>query len=527
MQGARAIRNLAIHRHTDQNPGMNKPHLSMISGIAIALIAASAPTVFAEKEKQSPASAPKIKTPEKAESAISAARRAFEGGAHAEAVKLALPLAEKGDADAIYLLGFAHETGQGAELSPKKAEEFYRKGLAKNHPDSAYRLAFMLLGGKDKARITEAQALLEKQALIEPAIAGRILGEAFLLGRFSGTPDPEKAILWWKKSADVGDIPSMLFLARFYDGQMGFPEKTDLEISTSYFEKAAAAGNTAAMVTVGARLLYGPEKGRDEKRGLDFLGKAIAANDAAAYQVRGNWQEIIKQDSKAALAEYERGAAANHLECMVQAAQYYLDGKGTKKDTQRGTDLLKKAAEGGNAQAHFFLAAQILKVEKADRIVGYGHLLAAANGGLPTAQNELGLFYLSGALGLADINSAVAWFTQAAKSNFPSAQNNLAALFERGTGVERNYATAAQLYTAAAQQGNAPATLALARFQAAGVAGAIDLPRAWALGKIAENRGEQNAAKFLETLEKDFTKDQLSKAKEQLELLSGKQPAKK
>ena len=55
---------------------------------------------------------------------------AFQAGRHAKAVELAKPLAEKGNADALYLLGFAHETGKGAEVSRDKALEFYRKAAA-------------------------------------------------------------------------------------------------------------------------------------------------------------------------------------------------------------------------------------------------------------------------------------------------------------------------------------------------------------------------------------------------------------
>ncbi len=452
----------------------------------------------------------------KAGSPAEAARKAFESGDHAGAVKLARPLAEKGDADAIYLMGFAHETGRGAEASAKKAEEFYRRGLEKNHADSAYRLAFLLMATKDETSVLEAQAILEKQAATDPAVAGRVLGEAFLLGRFTGQPDADKAISWWKKAAGAGDVASMLFIARFYDGQMGFIDKMDPALSLSYFEKAAEAGNTGAMVAVGSRLLYGDEKGRDEKRGRALLEKAIANGDSSGYFALGTWQERVKEDSKAALAEFERGKDAGQTECMIQAASYYIEGKGTKKDLARGVKILETAAEAGSAQAHLMLAANALQAEKPDAATGYRHLVAAANGGLTAAQNELGLFYLSGALGVVDVSAAVSWFSRAGQANFAAAQNNLAALHERGAGVEQSYEKAAQLYALAAQQGHAGATLALARFHAAGAATKINRPLAWALAKVAEDRGEPNAAEFLATLEKEFSKEQLAEAKAEL-----------
>ena len=456
-----------------------------------------------------------------------AARKAFEKGDHQEAVKLAQPLAEKGDPDANYLLGFAYETGQGVGRSAENAEKHYRQGLAKGHADSAYRLAFILMSSKDEASLKEAKTILENQAVSDPAIAGRILGEAYLLGRFTAKPDSDTAVSWWKKAADAADVPSMLFLARFYDGQMGFADKADAKLSLQYFEKAANAGNSGAMVDLGARLLYGAEAERNEKRGLDFLNKAIEAKDATAYLALGTWQETIKKDPKAALAEFERGKDAGQPDSMIRAANYYLEGKGTEKDVSRGISILEKAAEGGNAQAHFILAARILQSEKPDVLAGYKHLLAASNGGLAAAQNELGLIYVSGSLGAEDVSAAASWFTRAAQAGYAAAQNNLAALHERGTGVEQSYEKAAQLYALAAQQGHAAATLALARFHAAGAATEIDRPRAWALAKIAEDRGETNAAKFIATLEKEFSEEQLAEAKKELARITSATPSDK
>ncbi len=449
-----------------------------------------------------------------------AATKAFENGDHEGAVKLALPLAEKGDADALYLLGFAHETGRGVAASSEKAGEYYRKGMDKDHAASAYRLAFLLMASKDETSILEARAILEKKALTDPAVAGRILGEAFLLGRFSGQPDGDKAVSWWKKAGEAGDVASMLFLARFYDGQMGFPEKSSAALSLKWFEKAAEAGNTGAMVAVGSRLLYGDEKNRDEKRGLALLEKAIAAKDYSAYFARGTWHETVKKDAEAALADFERGKDAGQPESMIRAAQFYLEGKGTKKDAPRAISILKTAAEAGNAQAHLILAANALQSGKPDTMAGYKHLVAAASAGLAAAQNELGLFYLGGGLGAADTSAAVSWFGRAAQSNNPAAQNNLAALHERGTGVDQSYETAARLYSLAAQQGHAGATLALARFQAAGAATEVNRPLAWALATIAKNRGEKNAPDFLATLEKEFSKEQLAEAKKELARLT-------
>ncbi len=460
-----------------------------------------------------PATSPRLPT----SSPASEAYTTYEKGEHAKAVELAKPLAEKGDKDAIYLMGFAYENGQGVEFSRDKAIEYYRMGQAKNHADSIYRLAGILLGSGQGDQAQEGRETLEKQAASDPTVAGRILGEAFLLGRLTPEPAPETAAKWWLKASNAGDVPSMVLLARLYDGQFGRTSLVNAKTAYEYFLKAAEKGDASAMVAVGIRLLKSDAVAPDEKKGIEWLNKAVEAKNYAGLLALGDYQANIKEDPKAALVFYDKGSEAGHAECMLRAASLYMEGKGTKKNTEYAVELLEKSSKAGNAQAHLFLASAIMAEESPDIGKAYGHLLTAANSGLPLAQNELGLFYLSGKMGVADISAALSWFGRAAQAGLPAAQNNLGALHERGAGVEQNYENAAKLYTLAAQQGNASATLALARFNAAGAAMAVNKPLAWALANLASEAGEKESAKtVIESIEKSMTKEELAKAKEEL-----------
>src|SRR5690606_35914356 len=142
---------------------------------------------------------------------------------------------------------------------------------------------------------------------------------------------------------------------------------------------------------------------------------------------------------KAALAQYEKGAEAGQPDCMQRLASFHFAGRGTEKDAEKGRAWLEKAAEAGSPLAAMEMASLIANDENPDLLAAYKYLLSAANSGAPLAQNELGLLYLSGKLGLADPAASVAWFTRAAKSGHPSAQNNLATLYERGMGVSVDY----------------------------------------------------------------------------------------
>ena len=469
--------------------------------------------------------------PAEVEGPAKTAMEAFQAGRHAKAVELATPLAAQGNAEALYLLGFAHESGQGVEASKEKALEYYRKAADGKHKDAVYRLSFILLASEKEDERDQARQALETAAKDDPAVAARILGEAYLRGLLTPAPDPDKAVFWWKRAADAGDILSVLLVARFYEGQFGFPELKDAKESLANYAKAAGLGNAGAMAALGSRLLSGDEKNRDEKKGREWLKKAIAAKEYSAYLALGDYEENVKKDLKAALAEYERGKDAGQIDCMLRTADFYLEGKGVEKDTDRGMALLTKAAEAGNPVANFRVAAQFLSKEKpeaADMFNGYGRLLAAANGNLSEAQNELGLLYLSGKLGVADTPAGVAWLTRAAQGGSAQAQNNLATLYERGIGgVPRNMENAGQLYSLAANQGHGPATLALARLIYEGVGTKPDPVKAWALATLASERGEKEADKLVTEIAVKLDEKQRAAAVKELETIkSGKAPDK-
>ncbi len=466
--------------------------------------------------------------PAEAEGPAKEAMEAFKAGRHAKAVELAKPLADQGNAEAIYLLGFASESGQGVEASKEKALEYYRKAAALKHKDAIYRLSFILLASEKEDERDQARQALETAAKDDPTVAARILGEAYLRGRLSPTADPDKAVFWWKQAANAGDIPSLLLVARFYEGQFGFPELKDAKEALANYAKAAGLGDAGAMAALGSRLLSGDEKTRDEKKGREWLKKAIEVKEYTAYLALGDYEENVKKDLKAALAEYERGKDAGQVDCILRTADFYIQGKGVEKDTARGLALLEKAAEAGNPVANFRLAVQALSVEKPDLLIGYGHLLKAASGNLVEAQNELGLLYLSGKLAAADSAAGVAWLTRAAQGGYAQAQNNLATLYERGAaGLTQNLENAGQLYSLAANQGHGPATLALARLLNEGVGIKPDPAKAWALATLAAERGTEDGKKLADEINSKLDEKQRTAAKKELDDIKSGKPADK
>ena len=486
------------------------------------LLAISLATATTSLSEEAPANVP-APLPKADQGPAKAALEKFREGKHSIAIDLARPLAEKGDADALFLMGFAAETGQGMVASRDSALENYKKAINAGHKDAVFRHALILLNSKDAEDRRAAQTELESAAEKDPGNAGRILGEAWMRGTLGQEPDFEKAAEWWKKAADAGDPTSMLMLARLYEGGFGFSEKSDPTQSLDYYKKATDLGEVSAYVPYGSRLLNGPPEIRDEDKGRELLAKAIEEKQITAYLALGDFEENVKENPSAALEQYKAGAEANQADCMLRLASFYLTGKAVEKNEETGREWLVKAVAQGSGAAALELASRLSQDEKPDVQEIYKYLLSASNTGIPAAQNELGLLYVSGNLGLSDPKAGAAWFTAAAKSAFAAAQSNLGTLYERGMGMEPDYNNAGQLYSLAANQGHPAATAGLARLHAAGLGTDQDLVKAWALASLAVERGDEESKAMLGDLTTRLNTEQIAAAKKEFELL--KKPA--
>jgi uncharacterized protein len=469
---------------------------------------------------------PKVEA-QKFEGPTAKAYEAYVAGRYDEAMKLVKPLVDKENPEALYLMGIAHESGQGAEASREKALEFYQKAAKKSHKDASLRITMILLSSDKYQERDEARKLLEEMAVKDVKTAGRVLGEAWLRGGLLGDkPDPKQAISWWERAASAGDIPSKKILANLYEGQMGNSEFKDQTKALKLYSEAADLGDVESMVILGSRLLNGDEAFRNEVRGFYWLNKAAEAGGTAAHFVLGNYQETIKTSDKAALAEYMRGVAVGDLDCMVQVANFSQAGRGMNKDVAKARELLREASQKGSPQAQFQYAMMLASEEKPNFGVIYVNLLSAANGNILPAQSELGLLYIGGQMGLADPISAVAWFTRAAKSGYAPAQNSLAALYESGSaGLERNMEYAGELYKLAANQGHPDAMLAIVRLTLSASTDKKDFPNAWAQVSLIAEQGHKGAEEMAKQIADQLDEKQLAEAKNLLKKYKAAQPA--
>ena len=490
----------------------------------LALLGTSQAAISLDSKDQSAA------VPAQAEGPMKEALDAFNDGRHIKAIDIARPLAEKGNADALFLMGFAYESGRGVDASREKAIDYYQKSSTAGQKDATYRLAQILLSSKEKSERAQGKKNLEEAAKKDPANAGRILGEAYIKGMIDDKPNFDEAVNWWTTASEAGDVPSILGLARLFEAKKEFPDKVDAKKALAFYQKAITLGDKSAMVAAGSRLLNGDESLRNEKEGRDLLSKALEEKQYDAYLALGDFEESVKKDLKAALKSYELGGANQQVDCALRAADFYFEGKGgTEKNAIKGIDWLRKAAETKNPVAGYRYAAKLMeapepderkpeeKVDAARR--AYDYLLNAATGGISQAQNEMALFYLSGAMGVADPSAAAGWFQRAAQEGNPVAMNNLATLYEKGYGVVQNFSQAGLLYEASARRGNAQGAVAVARLMASGAGTKKNIPQAWAWANIAIQNGDKDAKSILGEISTIATPKDIEDGKKELEKL--------
>jgi TPR repeat protein len=193
--------------------------------------------------------------------------------------------------------------------------------------------------------------------------------------------------------------------------------------AVALLEKLAASGSTRAKGDLGALLLRGQGVEQDVIRAEAMLNEAAKAGDSSATYTL--------------FIEYRKG--------------YFLP-----RDFGRSDALLErlKGMKGMEASLSIQAAEQILAHEKDDEQT----LIQRAEAGQYMAQYYVGKRKLDAQ----QPEEAKMWFQRAADQKFPVAIKELAEMYERGLGVDKDSTEAARLYIQAAELGYVPAQIRLA-----------------------------------------------------------------
>ena len=136
-------------------------------------------------------------------------------------------LAEAGNAEAIYHLGMAYQTGSGVAEDPAKALDAFRKAAALGDPLASYKLGCYYDG--QGAGLVEPDSKLALEYKLVAAKAGYALAQQDVGVLYARSGDVPAGLNWVAQSAAQGWSGGLMTLASVYNGAPGVepdPAKT-------------------------------------------------------------------------------------------------------------------------------------------------------------------------------------------------------------------------------------------------------------------------------------------------------------
>lgn len=334
-------------------------------------------------------------------------------------------LADKGSVFSSLLLRECYVKGIGVDKSPQKATEYLEKAAQAGHESSQYMLALQLLNGKQP----EQAATWFKKA----AAQGNV-GATFYFGNMlhKGTgvkQDKQSGIALLKQAAGKDFNAANYQLGLIYRDGDGVEK--DAAKAFSYIRKAALKGSPNAQWILGMMYLNGEGIAQD----YYFAAQWLAEQALTTHKKEIN--ELLKEDNEGPFSQY-----------LMGLRKYHVD-----KDYEAAIDCFKKVEKANNIEGTTMLAVCLANKDYKKRNLKKAiKQLTKAAATSPAAQYYLSAMYETGTGVDKDDAKAVELLKTAADKGVAYAQCKLGDRYMAGNGVEQNATKAALLYLDAEAQ---------------------------------------------------------------------------
>jgi TPR repeat protein len=164
---------------------------------------------------------------------------------YATALRLWRPLADQGNAEAQYALGFMYARGQGVKQNNAEAAKWWRRAADQGNTFAQYNLGALYDNGEG-VRQNKGEALKWYHLAAERGNDGAQFSVGLLY--FAGVAVPEnrvEAAKWWRRAADQGHIGAQAYLGLSYATGLGVPQ--DNIHAYTWLSVAAARGDQDAV----------------------------------------------------------------------------------------------------------------------------------------------------------------------------------------------------------------------------------------------------------------------------------------
>jgi TPR repeat protein len=208
--------------------------------------------------------------------------------------------ANQGLAQAQCALGAIFLEGRGGPKNSQTALQWFQKAADQGDVKARWNLSLIWVSGGDGVKRNLQQAFIECQIAAD---AGFVPAQSTLGVLFARMKKFKKAVEWWAKAADQGDLEAQYNLANALSKGQGVPQNA--EQAFRWFLKAASQGVVPAQSRVGLLYATGEGVAQDLIEALKWFTLAGGRGDSAA---KANGAHAELQMSLAQVTEAKRRA---------------------------------------------------------------------------------------------------------------------------------------------------------------------------------------------------------------------------
>ena len=252
--------------------------------------------------------------------------------------------------------------------------------------------------------------------------------QAFLYIR-SDEERKEKAIYWYKRSAELGNSQAQYILGNKYCHKHDYDVEEDIKQAIYWYTKSADQGNADAQYALGDCYTYRQYcEEPNPTEAFKWYKKAAeqeCADGKFQYKLGRCYERGygVGQNMGQALEWYRKAAEQNYADAQLRLGLCYKDGEGVEKDLSQAVVWFKKAAQSDNADAMSYLGDCYYHGWGAEKDVREAfHWYEKAGDTYSYAMRRVADYYFSGeGVWRRDKLKAVQWYAKAADCDDPYA----------------------------------------------------------------------------------------------------------
>jgi len=386
-------------------------------------------------------------------------------------------------------LSYGKLLAEGASniMQLKEAEKHLRAALEADVAGTANQLAYLLEDNKNiEASDYEITELFKKATEEGFYLAAVKYGERLIAGR--GTEkDTEKGIEVIRKTANEGIFEAQVKMARIFSD--GIVVKQDLTRAAKWRKKYSDVATPKDLFAIAKDKLKYSNSKKNTELALSEMTKIAESGSLEAIHYIGEFYLSggPYHNLETAFKWFKRGAEKGGESSTSRVGEMLIDGRGTRKDIDRGFQIMTRIAESEDPFYQYKLGTKFIELGREDegeiwlrkavkqnykyamRVLGAFLIKSKRNKaevseGIRLLKNlaaageaydmwSVGHYYQNGIGVDVDYGEAYRWFKKSADLGYASAINQMGPMYFEGQGVAKNYTIAIEWYLKAAKRG--------------------------------------------------------------------------